>query len=81
MDYKKTAISLIFLIVVAVMAVFVFIFNFTSEEKEVVYGDTVVLTDDGFSPKELTINIGDTVTFKSERGKFFWPASNCICRI
>src|SRR3989344_2275114 len=33
-------------------------------------------TDSGFFPNELTIKKGDTVTFKSTRGKPFWPASD-----
>lgn len=36
----------------------------------------VLLTDNGFSPKELDINIGDTVIFKTRRDKPFWPASD-----
>ncbi len=37
---------------------------------------TIVETDDGFSPKELTILAGDTVTFATKRPKSFWPASD-----
>lgn len=36
----------------------------------------VVLTEDGFSPQEITINKGDTVEFSSDGGNLFWPASN-----
>ncbi len=36
----------------------------------------VVLTPNGFEPKELTVPAGETVTFQTTRGKYFWPASN-----
>lgn len=36
----------------------------------------VELTEEGFSPKELTISQGDTVKFTTTRDKYFWPASN-----
>lgn len=38
--------------------------------------NTIVLTDSGFSPRELTINEGDTVTFVNKRERYFWPASD-----
>lgn len=38
--------------------------------------NTVVLTEHGFSPRELTISAGDTVTFINKRDKYFWPASD-----
>ena len=38
--------------------------------------NTIVLRDDGFHPRTLTIRAGETVTFTSERGKYFWPASD-----
>ncbi|MBI2056267.1 MAG: hypothetical protein HYT37_02710 [Candidatus Sungbacteria bacterium] len=37
---------------------------------------TVELREDGFYPKELTIQKGDTVVFTTTREKPFWPASN-----
>lgn len=36
----------------------------------------ITLTSDGFSPSELTVTQGDTVTFVSTAGELFWPASN-----
>jgi hypothetical protein len=36
----------------------------------------VELTEEGFSPKDLTVLKGQTVTFKTSRGKDFWPASD-----
>lgn len=36
---------------------------------------TVIYTDSGFSPKELTITTGETVVFKNQSSKNFWPAS------
>lgn len=36
----------------------------------------VFLTEEGFSPQEITINKGDAIEFKTIIGKAFWPASN-----
>lgn len=36
----------------------------------------ITLTPDGFSPAELTIARGETVTFRTTTGKRFWPASD-----
>lgn len=35
---------------------------------------TIRLTDEGFTPQELTVQVGDTVTFVNERNQPFWPA-------
>lgn len=37
---------------------------------------TLILREDGFSPRELTIGKGDTVTFTTKRSTSFWPASD-----
>lgn len=37
---------------------------------------TIIERDDGFHPRVLTITVGETVTFKNARTKFFWPASD-----
>ena len=37
---------------------------------------TIILTSEGFSPDKLTIKKGDTITFKTNMGKPFWPASD-----
>lgn len=36
----------------------------------------VVLREDGWEPREITIQKGDTVVFSTERDAPFWPASN-----
>ena len=36
---------------------------------------TITYTDSGFSPATLTIKAGDTVLFKNNGSKDFWPAS------
>lgn len=36
----------------------------------------VVLKEEGFYPKEITIEKGDTVIFSTERNERFWPASD-----
>jgi plastocyanin len=37
---------------------------------------TIVLTEDGFMPRDIRISPGTKVTFTSTRGNQFWPASN-----
>lgn len=37
---------------------------------------TIVLTEDGFHPRDVSIKKGTPVTFASETGSTFWPASN-----
>lgn len=36
----------------------------------------ITLSEDGFEPKDITINVGDTITFRNNLNKPFWPASN-----
>jgi len=38
--------------------------------------NTITLKDDGFHPRTLTIKVGETVTFKNNRAKYYWPASD-----
>lgn len=49
----------------------IFAFVFFGQSK-----NTITLKDDGFFPRTLTVRAGDTVTFKSKREKYFWPASD-----
>ncbi|MEK9176699.1 MAG: hypothetical protein AAB923_00210, partial [Patescibacteria group bacterium] len=37
---------------------------------------TVTLTEGGFVPSHITLQVGDTVKFISTAGKYFWPASD-----
>lgn len=37
---------------------------------------SIVLTDDGFEPRNVRIRKGTEVTFTTTRDKQFWPASN-----
>lgn len=37
---------------------------------------SVMLTDAGFTPHEITIRVGGTVTFSTTRALPFWPASD-----
>jgi plastocyanin len=36
---------------------------------------TVIYTDNGYTPKELTVEVGSTVIFKNESSSPSWPAS------
>lgn len=44
----------------------------TISDQEVI----ITLTEDGFVPTEVVIQKGQKVTFKTVRGKLFWPASD-----
>jgi len=61
--------SLVILIILGVTTL-VLHFSFLSPK------NTVVLTEHGFSPREITVSVGDTVTFVNKRDKYFWPASD-----
>ena len=37
---------------------------------------TVIYTDDGYLPNEVSIKRGDIVEFRNESDTFFWPASD-----
>jgi plastocyanin len=37
---------------------------------------TIVRTNDGYEPKEVTINKGDVVRFVNESDEYHWPASD-----
>ncbi len=37
---------------------------------------TVTFTDTGFSPADITINLGDSVVFTNKSSGSFWPASD-----
>ncbi|MBX9765383.1 cupredoxin domain-containing protein [Patescibacteria group bacterium] len=75
------------LIVLAVLGVLFFVYQYFSTQgapvpetkptAQIPEGAVVVtLGKDGFSPDELSIKAGDTVTFKTVTGELFWPASN-----
>ena len=36
----------------------------------------IVLTDKGFEPQEVWVRAGGMVTFTTDRGRLFWPASD-----
>lgn len=74
----KFAPALIGLLVIAFSLFLLFSRDRDSKQKQTNSGtiSTVELKEDGFSPKEITIQAGDTVRFVTTRGKPFWPASN-----
>ncbi len=60
---------------------FVFLFRFPhSKDKNTADGShttvSVVMTKEGFTPSEITIRVGDSISFSSDAGKNFWPASD-----
>ncbi len=62
---------IIFLIILSVFISILFSVDFLSVKEHV-----IVIRDDGFNPKTLRLNKGDTVTFKNETSRQVWPASN-----
>ena len=68
MTFKK---FVFFLTLIAVL-VFAFFYRSNGSAKS----HTVVLGENGFEPKEITIEKGDLVVFSTTTGSPFWPASN-----
>ena len=68
---KKVIIAIIVVLLALIGGYFLFKGNVQApiNAKEVIY------TDSGYSPKEITIKIGDTVTWKNESSHGMWIAS------
>lgn len=45
------------------------------EGDEGAMGNVIIYSDSGFSPQELTIKVGERVTFRNERSQKMWPAT------
>ncbi len=58
------------IILILGISLFIWVYYSYSQSK------VIILTSEGFKPRELKINKGDTITFKTTTGKPFWPASN-----
>lgn len=61
-------------LLIAVLAVLIFFLAYSRNTQEI-GSSIVVLTKDGFLPKELEINKGGKVIFKSKLKNPFWPTS------
>lgn len=70
---KKIPLILLTILVLNVVGFFVYKQFFTSKPGA---NHKIVLTEDGFKPDTITIHKGDTITFSTNRGKPYWPASN-----
>ncbi len=70
---NKKYLIIIFISILVIAAYYYFLANSNSKSLK---GIIVELSDDGFSPPELTIKKGETVTFITKRNKPFWPASD-----
>lgn len=71
MQKKIWLIILVFLLLPAAVTATVFYRSFVKGATQI-----IVLKENGFVPQEITINKGDTIQFKTEQGKQFWPASD-----
>ncbi|MAF79764.1 hypothetical protein CL629_01660 [bacterium] len=48
----------------------------TEEDAAADYGEnTIVYTDDGFSPVEIIVSVGEIVTFVNDSSRVVWPAT------
>lgn len=87
MEKKQSAIIII-LLVIALGGGFLLLNNNTdtgegiasppgNKNQAPVSGDfTIKITPEGFSPEEITIKKGQTITWVNETDEFRWPASN-----
>lgn len=69
---KKLCVLLLFLLNAFCIILFLLYTRFTVNHKI----HTITETESGFVPSTITINIGDTVVFKSGTKDYFWPASD-----
>lgn len=80
---KKNSIYIGGIIAVILISIIAYVFLKTnttpSTQQEVVLGEpvvTIVRTENGYEPKEVTIKKGDVVLWKNESEEFHWPASD-----
>lgn len=80
MKVMRNVIVLTCLLLCVVLGAVFFMYTQKEETTALVLpvGEThkVVLTQNGYEPRELTIDLGDEVVFSTERGYPHWPASN-----
>ena len=70
----KKNLSLFIPILLLILGFFLYNFFFSNHQSGQTY--KIVLTDNGFSPAEITLNHGDLIEFTTTSGKPFWPASD-----
>lgn len=68
--FRLKYLTIIVLIILIVIITFYFWTTIRSNSH------TITLTENGYTPEELTITRGTTVTFISSRGEQHWPASD-----
>ena len=73
--HTKWSLAILFLAAV-VLTVEIFFLPATSDTSLAPMHADIVLTENGFMPNEVTIQKGGSVTFSTETGQPFWPASN-----
>ena len=65
--------NLTILVLISLGIIFFIYQNYSNSPSDV---HSVILTENGFSPKEINIHKGDTVIFTSTTERDFWPASD-----
>ena len=75
---KKFLIYIFLFLILASLAAFFVISKNSSTQPALPQGKTyeVILGENGFSPNETTIKVGDSIRFKSSLNQAFWPASD-----
>jgi hypothetical protein len=69
----------LFFILIGIVVVLIgaLLFFYSNERNSIIPKEYIVeLSEDGFEPKEITINRGDIIKFITSLEKPFWPASN-----
>lgn len=75
--HKNKVFALLFThVALAVALILVINFIISSTKNDPPKNHSIVLGDQGFTPSEITIKKGDSVTFTTTRGRVFWPASD-----
>lgn len=73
---KHSLIIGILILIIIVGAIWLF-FQLPSSTNSPAIGDHIIsMTSEGFSPEEITIKKGQTVTWVNNTSEFLWPASN-----
>jgi hypothetical protein len=81
MNHTRLFLFILIVIGLGVTAFITYVVQEATSSKEgvkVAVGETheVILTETGYEPKDLTINLYDEVVFRTVRGFPHWPASN-----
>lgn len=72
---KKIIIAATLIVIVVIGSLFL-IKSPSSNSLAIGKSYTIVLSEEGYLPANITIKVGDSITFKTKLDKPFWPASD-----